>query len=113
MTHEEAVYINEATKQDEPRHVSIENEEKPPSLSILGTILASPFVLKTPGAFCNLLLSAVPQANRPSLDGTAERGVCWRPRYQGEKHKFAQATKSAKQPCRVGTAPSVPRLEGL
>jgi hypothetical protein len=34
--------IDEATKQDKPRHVSIENEEKPPSLSILGAILAGP-----------------------------------------------------------------------
>lgn len=40
MTHEEAVYIDEATKQHEPRHVSIENEEKPPSFSNPGAILA-------------------------------------------------------------------------
>lgn len=40
MTHEEAVCIHEATKQDEPRHASIENEEKQPSLSSPGTILA-------------------------------------------------------------------------
>jgi hypothetical protein len=42
MTREVAVCIDEGTKQDEPRHVSIENEEKLPSLSILGTVLAGP-----------------------------------------------------------------------
>lgn len=42
MTHEEAVCIHEAIQQDEPRHGSIENEEKQASLSFPGTILAGP-----------------------------------------------------------------------